>query len=294
MPPGADAARLRTRDAIALGLLHGPAELLPVSSSAHTTLVPWLLGWPYASLDADVRKSFEVALHAGAIAAVLVGTRDELAAEIRSLRGPGLRRLALAALPPAITGLGLEGAIARRLAAPGAIAAGVGVGGVAMGAADAAGPRTRRHDDATDLDALLLGLAQACALWPGVSRHGAALTAARARGFDRADADALSRHISLPVIVGATALKAWYLVRDGPPPGTARAFAAGVAASFVSGLASTRLARAECNRSLVPFAAYRLALAAVVLARVHRGGARVKSHEIHPASDVRPPPAAAQ
>ena len=66
--------------AVALGLLHGPAELLPISSSGHVTLVPWLLGWRYPRLDPELRKSFEVALHAGTAAALLVGLRGEVAA----------------------------------------------------------------------------------------------------------------------------------------------------------------------------------------------------------------------
>src|ERR1700750_1125633 len=70
---------LSLRHAVALGVLHGPAELLPVSSSAHTTLVPWLLGWPYPDTDADLRRAFEVALHAGTAAALLIGLRDEVA-----------------------------------------------------------------------------------------------------------------------------------------------------------------------------------------------------------------------
>ena len=72
--------------ALALGALHGPAELLPVSSSAHTTLVPWLLGWSYPDLDPELRKAFEVALHAGTAAALLVGLRDEVADAARGLR----------------------------------------------------------------------------------------------------------------------------------------------------------------------------------------------------------------
>ena len=76
---------LELRHAVALGVLHGPTELLPISSSAHTTLVPWLLGWPYAELDPELRKAFEVALHAGTAAALLVGLRDEVAAAARGL-----------------------------------------------------------------------------------------------------------------------------------------------------------------------------------------------------------------
>ena len=103
---------------------------------------------------------------------------------------------------------------------------------------------------------------------PGVSRNGATLTAARARGFRRADANALSRHVALPVIVGATALKGVRLARRGLPSGVAGAFAAGIGAAFASTLVSVRLIRAvERDRSLAPYAAYRLALAAVVWRR---------------------------
>ena len=98
-----------------------------------------------------------------------------------------------------------------------------------MAAADRLGPGGRSRDDANWRDALALGLAQACALVPGVSRNGATLAAARARGFDRADANALSRHVALPIIVGATVLKGTRLVRRGLPPGTATAFGAGMA-----------------------------------------------------------------
>ena len=270
--PAAERPRLRTRDAVALGLLHGPAELLPISSSGHVALVPWLLGWPYADLDAELRKAFEVALHAGTLAALLVGLRGEVADAARALDGRGLRVLALSALPPAIVGLALERTIERRLGSPGSVAAGLAAGAVAMAVADARGHGTRRRTDAGDRDGLALGLAQACALAPGVSRNGATLTAARARGFARADASVLSRHVALPVIAGATGLKALRLLREGLPAGARRSFAAGVAAAFAATLAALPLVRAtERERSLLGFAAYRIALAAVVLRRLRRG-----------------------
>jgi undecaprenyl-diphosphatase len=137
-----------------------------------------------------------------------------------------------------------------------------------MWVADARSPQRRARTEATAADALALGLAQACALVPGVSRNGATLTAARARGFRRADANALSRHVALPVIVGATALKGVRLARRGLPAGVAGAFAAGIGAAFASTLGSVRLIRAvERDRPLAPYAAYRLALAALVLRR---------------------------
>jgi undecaprenyl-diphosphatase len=114
-------------------------------------------------------------------------------------------------------------------------------------------------------------LAQACALIPGVSRHGATLAAARLRGFTRADANRLSRHAALPVIAGATLLKGVRMSRRGLEPGTGATFAAGAAASFASTLVSTWLIRqVERDRSLLPYALYRLALATAMLVRVRR------------------------
>jgi undecaprenyl-diphosphatase len=263
--------RLALSHALALGALHGPAELLPVSSSAHTTLVPWLLGWPYPRLDPELRKAFEVALHAGTAAALLVGLRAEVAEAARGLDRRRLTLLAGSFVPPAIVGYGLERPIERRLGTPPTIALGLALGAAAMWLADVRGAQRRARTDATAADALALGLAQACALMPGVSRNGATLTAARARAFRRADANALSRHVALPVIVGASGLKGARLARRGLPAGVTGAFAAGIGAAFASTLVSLRLIRAvERDRPLAPYAAYRIALAAVVLLRARR------------------------
>ena len=158
----------------------------------------------------------------------------------------------------------------RRLGTPATIAAALAAGAAAMVVADRA-PRRRRHEDAGPADALWLGLAQASAIVPGVSRNGATLVAARLRGFDRPDAGRLSRHAALPVIAGAAVLKARRLARDGLPAGAAPAFAAGTLAAFASTLASAGLVRAvERDGSLLPYASYRAALAAVVWRRLRR------------------------
>ena len=85
--PAADAVGLTQlpplREAVALGVLHGPAELLPISSSGHIALIPWLLDWRYNELDPELRKSFEVALHAGTAAALLITLREEVADAVR-------------------------------------------------------------------------------------------------------------------------------------------------------------------------------------------------------------------
>ena len=122
-------------------------------------------------------------------------------------------------------------------------------------------PRGRGH-----VDALWLGVAQACSLLPGVSRNGATLAAARWRRFTRVDANRLSRHAALPIIAGATLLKGVRLHAPGLPPGAAVPFAAGRGRGFVSTLGSTRLIRAlERDSSLLPYALYRIALAGLRL-----------------------------
>jgi undecaprenyl-diphosphatase len=255
---------------VALGALHGPAELLPISSSGHIALIPWLLGWDRGVDDPELRKAFEVALHAGTAAALLITLRGEVQDAMRGMNPRIAGQIALSFAPPAIAGYTLERPIERRLGTPQTIAAGLVCGSLAMAWADRS-PQVRSSQDAGWCDALWLGLAQACALVPGVSRNGATLAAARRRGFTRADANQLSRHVALPIIAGATVLKTVRLAKRGLPPGTGRPFAAGAAASFVSTLGSTWLIRqVERDRSLLPYAVYRLALATAVTHRLLR------------------------
>ncbi|HEY2320532.1 MAG TPA: undecaprenyl-diphosphate phosphatase [Solirubrobacteraceae bacterium] len=253
-------------EALVLGALHGPAELLPISSSGHITVIPWLLGWDYRNADAELRKAFEVALHAGTAAALLITLRTEVEDAVRGMSLRVAELIALSFVPPAIVGYTLERPIERHLGTPETIAMGLLAGSAAMAAADRA-PQVRTSRDAGAADALWLGIAQACALLPGVSRNGATLAAARRRGFTREDANKLSRHVALPVIAGATLLKTVRLARRGLPPRSALPLAVGAAASFASTLGSTWLIRqVERDRSLLPYAAYRIALAAVILA----------------------------
>ena len=263
-------AALPIRRAVALGLVQGPAELLPVSSSAHLVLVPWLAGWDWDEIDPDLRKSFEVALHAGAAAALLIGQRRVIGEELRQFEHRRAIVLALSFLPAAIVGYTLERPIEQRLGGPRATAFGLLAGAVAMLAADTR-PQRRGRGDATYADGLALGIAQAAALAPGVSRNGVTLAAARWRRFSRDQANLLSRTVALPIIVGASALKGTRLARRGTSPEVRRSLVIGVAASFASTLASQRLiGLVERDRALWPYAAYRAGLAAVVLAKLQR------------------------
>lgn len=256
--------------AIALGIVQGPAELLPVSSSAHIVLVPWLAGWDWEAVDPEVRKSFEVALHAGAAAALLIGQRKLIAEELRAFDARGAVVLALSFLPAAVVGYKFERPIERRLGGPRTTAYGLLAGAAAMLAADTR-PQLRGRGEAGAADGLALGVAQAAALAPGVSRNGITLAAARWRRFSRDQANLLSRTIALPIIVGATALKGVRLSRRGVPPELRRSMAIGIGASFASTLASQRLiGLVERDRALWPYAAYRGALAAAVLAKLRK------------------------
>jgi undecaprenyl-diphosphatase len=290
----AGAQGLSLGHALALGLLQGPTELLPVSSSAHTTLVPWLASWPYGELDPRLRKSFEVALHAGTAAALLVGARSTecgggpgggeacssgpgkvgpgnsgaLAATPRSV-GAKLGFIAAAVVPPVLAGYTLGGLIERRLGTPATIAVGLLAGSVAMTASECRTGDARPVESASARDGLALGLAQALALVPGVSRSGATLAAARSRGFSRRDADRLSWRVGLPVIAGAAALQGSRLAREGVPGAMGLPLATGAASAFASTLAGARVLGRERRAALLPACAvYRAALALLVVRRM--------------------------
>jgi undecaprenyl-diphosphatase len=276
----AAASSLSLRQAVALGLLHGPTELLPVSSSAHTTLLPWLLGWRYGELDPAVRKSFEVALHAGTALGLLTRPpwQSEAADEggcalARAWSGVPMARAGLAANiatlagaigPPAFAGFVLGETIERRFGTPRTIAAGLLAGSLAMSASERRGGSRRWHD-VRPADGLALGLAQALALMPGLSRSGATTAAARMRGFAPLDADRLSWQVGLPVIAGAALLQGSRQARAGIPAERRCALAAGGAAALLSTHLSTRmLTPKRRQRLLAATIGYRVAVAALV------------------------------
>jgi len=263
-------AGLTTVRAACLGAIQGPTELLPVSSSAHLRIVPWLLGWDLDELGPEDRKAFEVAVHGGAALALLIGQRRLIADELRRIDGRRVAVIALSLGPAVAVGLALEEQIDRRLGGPRATAAGLLAGSAAMLIADRC-PQERGAGEATALDGLAIGLAQAAALAPGVSRNGSTLAAARLRRFRRAQANLLSRTVALPVIAAAAVRKASRLRRRDVDPELARASAVGVAVAFASTLASQGLIRLiERDRALWPYAAYRTGLAALILVKDRR------------------------
>src|SRR6476620_2251534 len=148
---GADAPGLSPARAVALGAVQGPAELLPVSSSAHLSLVPWLAGWPWHEVDPEARKTFEVALHAGAAGALLIGQRRLIAQELRLFDARRAAVVALSFVPPAIIGYRFERQIEHRLGAPRAPAIMLAAGAFGMALADRR-PKLRGPGDVTPTD----------------------------------------------------------------------------------------------------------------------------------------------
>lgn len=270
MTPGAKSAastsdaQLSIGEAFVFGLIQGPTELLPISSSGHLVLAPWVLGSDYVELDPELRKSFEVALHVGTAAALVIVLRDEVFEAIREIDGRRIGMIATSLAPAAAAALSLERVIEGKLSRPEVVIVGLVAGSAAMAWADRK-CGTRPRSDADWRDGLALGFAQALALVPGVSRSGSTIVAARARGFDALSASELSMHVALPVIAGASILKGVRLKKRGLPRGMRAPFAVGILGALLSSFASARLiASRNRGRGLMKYVIYRLALATAV------------------------------
>ncbi|OFW78625.1 MAG: undecaprenyl-diphosphatase UppP [Actinobacteria bacterium RBG_19FT_COMBO_70_19] len=232
--------------AIVLGITQGITEFAPISSSGHLILVPWLFDWPILN-NPDFNKTFDVALHMGTLLGALVFFRRDvvryLEAWVRSLRARSIagtdERLAWAlvvgTIPGVVVGALLEDVIQENLSQPVVIAVMLVVFGVVLYAVDRAASVRRGLEDLTVRDGLVLGVAQAVALQPGVSRSGITITAGRAIGLDRAGAARFSFLLSLPIIAGAGVFKGVDLLRTGMPPGMGGPFLWGFVSSAVSG-----------------------------------------------------------
>lgn len=226
-----------------------------MSSSGHLALVPRLLKWDHADLPPEVRKTFEVALHAGSAPA--------LGLAVRRFGLGDLRHLGLTLLPPAALGGVFETAIERRLGSVASVCAGQVAGGLALLLADLT---TERRESPDAFDHLAVGFAQATALAPGVSRFGAALSAARLRGLSRRASLRLSLRAALPVTVAAGALKGARMAKGDLPSELRPALAAGSSAALLSAFAALPLLPALERRGVLrTIACYRIALGVAVL-----------------------------
>jgi undecaprenyl-diphosphatase len=260
---------------IVLGLVQGATEFAPVSSSGHLILVPWIFGWALLG-DADVNKSFDVALHVGTLLGALVYFRADVARYAGALfRSIGARRietsheriawaLVLGTIPGALAGALFEDVIQEKLGAPWLIAVMLVAFGLLLVVVDRRARTDRSYGSIGPKEGLLLGAAQALALQPGVSRSGVTITAARAMGLDRPSAARFSFLLSLPIIAGAGAYKAVDLTQTGLH-GHAAEFAGGIVASAISGfLVIWVILRYLQRHDFTAFLWYRIALALLV------------------------------
>jgi len=267
--------------AIILGLVQGFSEFLPISSSGHLALVPWLFGWndfaDVANGD-SIEKAFDTALHLGTLVAVLFYLRADLVGYVREgirivvspqradkQMGKRAWLFVASAIPAGIAGAIGQQWITDKLGTPVLIAVSLVFFGLLLLWADRQQGK-RDVDTFTRKDALLIGLAQVLALNPGTSRSGITITAARKFGFSRDAAARVSFLMSVPVIGGAVLFSLVKLVRDGIPDGLIAPMIAGIIAAGVSGwVAMWGMIRILRTRNFNMFVMYRVAVGFGVL-----------------------------
>jgi undecaprenyl-diphosphatase len=268
-----------------LGIVQGLTEFAPVSSSGHLILVPWIFHWPILTNE-SLNKTFDVFLHigtfVGAVAYFWGDIARYLGAWARSIRARAIRStderlawaLVIGTIPGALVGAVFENEIEEKLGAPWLIAVMLAVFGVVLYLVDRHATQRRDMDDIRLRDGVLIGLAQAVALQPGVSRSGVTITAARGLGLKREDAARFSFLLSLPIIGGAGAFQGLKLLTGSEhiPAGYSGPFVWGMVASAVSGFLVIWALLAFLRRqSFAPFMMYRVAVAAGVLGVIASG-----------------------
>jgi undecaprenyl-diphosphatase len=265
--------------ALLLGLVQGLTEFLPISSSAHLYAIPYLFSIDHALLSS---RAFAAVVHLGTLAAVLVALRSEIVrlagTALMLVVSFGRRRgesaderllLAIAVGTAPAVALGLLGGelLESSVRTPIVVAIAVLLGAALLWIADRASSLERPLSGVSAIDGLLIGIAQALALIPGISRSGATISAGLLLGFSRDAAARISFLLGVPAIAGAGLLELRGLLTDGTDvAGAAPLLAVGAAAAFLSGLAAIRLLLRLLNGGkLWSFALYRVVFALILL-----------------------------
>jgi len=281
---GEAAGVLTDWQAFVLGVVQGFTELLPISSSGHLILVPWLGEWTYLEEHPDFNKTFDVALHLGTLIAVVAYFWEDIlalvAAWLRSVGHRGIRSVEertawcvfAATIPAALAGALGESFVEERLGEPWQIAIFLAVFGVLLWLADRR-PQQKKIPDLRLGQALAIGIAQAAALAPGVSRSGITITMARALRFDRDAAARFSFLLLVPVVLGAVLYKGWTDIIQGElPDGWGGPFLVGTLAAAGSGLIAIEALLGYVRRhNYSIFVVYRLIAAAIILLLIATG-----------------------
>jgi undecaprenyl-diphosphatase len=281
---GEEAGKLTDWQAFVLGVVQGLTELLPISSSGHLILVPWLFDWHYLEEHKDFNKTFDVALHLGTLVAVVVYFWADIVRLVAAwFRSVGRRAIEtadekiawlvfVASIPAALAGALAEQTIENHLGEPWQIAINLAVFGVLLWVADRSA-QTRRLEDLGLWTALGVGAAQALALMPGVSRSGITITAGRFLKLDRDSAARMSFFLLIPVVFGAVLYKGLTDVVFGSlPSGSTGPFVVGTVAAAGAGLIAIELLLGYVRRhDYTVFVVYRLCIAAAILILIATG-----------------------
>jgi undecaprenyl-diphosphatase len=281
---GDRAGALPDWQAFVLGVVQGLTELLPVSSSGHLILVPWLGDWTYLEQHDAFNQTFDVALHLGTLVAVLAYFRRDIVELLAAFFGSLARRrirtadervawaVLVATIPAALVGAALEDPIANHLGEPWQIAIFLALFAGLLWLADRA-PERRGMEGLSLGEAFLVGTAQTLALMPGVSRSGITITAGRSLGLTRDQAARFSFLLLVPIVLGAVLLKGVKDVLLGDlPPGWQGPFLVGTLAAAGSGLLAIDALLGYVRRhDYTIFVVYRLLVAAVVLLLIVSG-----------------------
>src|SRR5881394_214561 len=270
-------------EALLLGIVQGLTEFLPISSSGHLILVPWLQDYTFLINHPHFNKTFDVALHAGTLVAAIVYFRHEVvqlvrsfiaAVRARAIESPDQRlavAIAVGTVPAVIAGGIAASFIEDHLGEPWMIATQLMVFGALLLWADRL-PQRKSLEESTVKDGLYIGLAQVLALAPGTSRSGITITAARYLGLDRDAAARFSFLLLIPIVAGATVFKAASAIHEGLPSGVAGPMIVGTLAAAISGyLAIAFLLRLLRTTSYAPFVYYRFAVGIAVLLIIATG-----------------------
>ena len=255
---------------IVLAIVQGLTEFLPISSSGHLVLVPTVFGW------SDQGMAFDVAMHFGSLTAVLIYFRGDItmllrgALQVASINLETIEaRLALAigvgTIPAAVVGLALGGWIGANLRSPTVIAGTLAGYAVIMILVDRFGRKERDLRSIGIRDVLIIGVAQALALVPGTSRSGVTISAGLALGFSRTEAARFSFLLAVPVILLATAYELTILATSDIEVAWGQLAFGAVVSAIVAYLSIEFFMRFVNRVGLLPFALYRIVLAAIVL-----------------------------
>jgi undecaprenyl-diphosphatase len=281
---GDEPGKLPDWQALVLGVVQGATELLPISSSGHLILVPWLGEWTFLEENDSFNQTFDVALHLGTLVAVGVYFwRDVVALVAAWFRSVGRRSIEtpeervawvvlVATIPAGVVGLALEDQIAAWLGEPWQIAILLAAFALLLYWADRR-PQLRRARDLSLKEGLAIGVAQSLALMPGVSRSGVTITAGRWLGLDRDSAARLSFLLLIPTVLGAVVLKGVKDVLFGDlPSGWQGPFLVGTLAAAGAGLLAIEGLLGYVRRhDYSIFVVYRLLLAAAILLLILTG-----------------------